>query len=261
VAVEVDEQVWVHDLARNTLTRLTFNAGPNDDPTWAPDGRQVVFNSNPVGPTSDISWVASDGSGGLEPLFPSDTSNPNPSSFSADGRLLAFFMAGIDTQRDIWVLRVPDRKAEPFLQTPFNEGAPTFSPDGRWLAYVSNESGRPEIYVQPYPGPGGKWQVSTGGGAEPLWSRSGREIFYRQGNRMLSVSVSTANGFAAGNPAVLFEREYASVPFPATGVAYDVSADGQRFLMVKEVEQSAAPVQIQVIVNWFEELKRLVPVN
>jgi len=118
---------------------------------------------------------------------------------------------------------------------------------------VSNESGRKEIYVQPYPGPGGKWQISTDGGTEPLWSRSGREVFYRSGNKMLAVETTTHPGFSAGKPRVLFEGQYLMA---VTGPAYDASADGQRFLMVKE---PLSPTQINVVLNWSEELKRLVP--
>ena len=183
----------------------------------------------------------------------------NLTSWSGDGQLLAFFEPGTNTQRDIWVLQMSDRKVQLFLQTPFNEGAASFSPDGHWLAYLSNESGRPEIYVQPYPGPGGKWQISTDGGTEPLWNRNGRELFYRSGNRMMAVQVSTQPTFSAGKPAMLFEKEYAASQFPATGIAYDVSPDGQRFLMVKEIEQSSSATQINVVLNWFEELKRRVP--
>ena len=166
----------------------------------------------------------------------------------------------VTTERDIWVLPLSDRKEQPFLRTPFTEGAATFSPDGRWLAYVSNETGRPEIYVQPYPGPGGKWQISIDGGTEPDWSRSGRELFYRSGNKMMAVETTTQPGFSAGKPRMLFEGPYLATVFPnAMSAAYDVSADGQRFLMVKETEQAAAPAQINVVQNWHEELKRLVP--
>jgi hypothetical protein len=157
------------------------------------------------------------------------------------------------------VLRLSDRKVQPFIATRFNEGGASFSPDGRWLAYVSNESGRAEIYVQPYPGPGGKWQISTDGGTEPLWNRNGRELFYRSGNKMMAVQVTMQPAFTAGKPEVLFEKEYSASEFPATGIAYDVSADGQRFLMVKESEQATALTQINVVLNWFEELKRLAP--
>jgi eukaryotic-like serine/threonine-protein kinase len=156
------------------------------------------------------------------------------------------------------VLRLSDRKALPFLQTPFDESTPRFSPDGRWLAYMSNESGRNEIYVQPYPGPGGKIQISTEGGAEPAWNPSGWELFYRNGDKMMAVDTAPQPSFAAGKPRVLFEGRYE--PTPATIPNYDVSRDGQRFLMLKPAEASeAAPTQINVVLNWFEELKHRVP--
>jgi eukaryotic-like serine/threonine-protein kinase len=179
-------------------------------------------------------------------------------SWSPDGQLLAFMENNPTTGYDIWVLRLSDRKAQPFLRTPFNESVPRFSPDGRWLTYVSNESGRYEIYVQPYPGPGGKWQISTEGGTEPTWNSNGRELFYRSGDKMMAVDIATQPSFAAGKPRVLFEGRY--VPTPATSPNYDVSPDGQRFLMLKPNEQEAsAPTQINVVLNWFEELKRRVP--
>jgi serine/threonine-protein kinase len=171
---------------------------------------------------------------------------------------MTFHKTDPKTQRDIWVLSVKDRKASVFLQTPATEGAPRFSPDGRWIAYVSDESGSPEIYVQPYPGPGGKWQISTSGGIEPLWNPNGRELFYRSGNQIMAVAVTTAPSFTAAKPVPLFEGDYLSSPFPATGVTYD-TVDGQRFLMVKEAEQLTSVTQINVVVNWFEELRRLVP--
>jgi hypothetical protein len=156
------------------------------------------------------------------------------------------------------VLRLRDRKAQPFLQTRFNEQSPQFSPDGRWLAYTSDESGRNEIYVQPYPGPGGKWQISTEGGTEPVWNRNGREFFYRSGDKMMAVDIATQPSFAAGKPRMLFEGKY--TPTAATFPYYDVSPDGQRFLMLKPVEsQASAPTQMNVVLNWFEELKQKVP--
>jgi len=161
----------------------------------------------------------------------------------------------------LWVLRLSDRKAQPFLRTRFNELSPMFSPDGLWLAYATDESGRSEIYVQPYPGPGGKWQVSIEGGHEPRWNPNGRELFYRQGNKMMAVDVMTQGTFSAGKPKMLFEAPYG--PAPGLGLSnYDVSADGQRFLMLKPGEQQAqTATQISVVLNWFEELKRKVPVK
>ena len=257
VAVELDNQVWLYDLARDTLTRFTFEGDANNSPVWTPDGKRIAFFSNKEGP-QNIFWQLADGSGGLERLTTNDYANV-PRSFSPDGQLLAFHENNPKTGKDIWVLRLSDRKAEPFLRTPFIEGGPTFSPDGHWLAYVSNESGRPEVYVKPYPGPSGKWQISTEGGTEPAWNRNGRELFYRSGDRMMALDVATQTGFSAGKPRLLFERPYFRSNFPLVSTAYDVSADGQRFLMVKETEPGAAVTQINVVLNWFEELKHRVP--
>src|ERR1700736_5342265 len=148
-------------------------------------------------------------------------------------------------------------KAQPFLRTAFTESAPRFSPDARWLAYVSDESGRFEVYVQPYPGPGGKSQISTDGGTEPVWNPNGRELFYRQGNKMIVVDVATRPSFSAGKPRVLFEGLY--IRAAQANPAYDVSPDGQRFLMLKASEQEPNATQINVVLNWFEELKQKVP--
>jgi Tol biopolymer transport system component len=155
-------------------------------------------------------------------------------SWSRDGQLLAFGEIDPNSGYDIWVLRLSDHKAQPFLRTPFNESVPQFSPDGHRLAYVSDESGHWEVYVQPYPGPGGKWQISTEGGMEPTWNPNGRELFYRIGDKMMAVDITTEPNFKAGKPKVLFERRYE--PTPATGPNYDVSPDGQRFLMLKPSE-------------------------
>jgi eukaryotic-like serine/threonine-protein kinase len=269
---EQESQVWLYDLPRETLTRFTFEGHANINPVWTPDGKRIAFNSNKEGATN-IFWQLADGSGGLERLTTSEYLHA-PHSWSPDGQLLAFHEVNPATQRDIWVLRMGDpspgsgqvpsagsgqvRKAQPFLRTQFDEAVPRFSPDGRWLAYISNESGRNEIYVQPYPGPGGKWQISTEGGTEPAWNRNGRELFYRSGDKMMAVDIATQPGFAPGTPRMLFEGRYETAPFPATN--YDVSPDGQRFLMVKPTEQEqAAPTQINVVLNWFEELKQKVP--
>ncbi len=145
------------------------------------------------------------------------------------------------------------------LQTPFDEHTGMLSPDDRWLAYVSNESGREEIYMRPFPGPGGKVQISTEGGAEPQWSRDGKELFYRKGEKMMAVAISAEPELAAGKPTLLFEGRYLSglsAGNPATN--YDVAPDG-RFVMIR-VEERTAPTQLNLVLNWFEELKRLVPI-
>jgi eukaryotic-like serine/threonine-protein kinase len=269
---EQETQVWLYDLPRETLTRLTFEGKRNNAPVWTPDGKRIAFISNREGPRN-IFWQLADGSGGLERLTTSKYVHV-PGSWSPDGQLLAFMEVNPTTGQDIWVLRMGDpspgsgqvpsagsgqvRKAQPFLRTPFNEQAPQFSPDGRWLAYYSNESGRSEVYVQPYPGPGGKWQISTEGGKEPLWNRNGRELFYRSGIKMMAVEITTQPSFSAGTPKALFEGQYQSLN--QSNPNYDVSPDGQRFLMLKPSEQAqAAPTQINVVLNWFEELKQKVP--
>jgi Tol biopolymer transport system component len=178
---------------------------------------------------------------------------------SPDGQTLAFSKSGPSTGSDIWVLSLKgERKAQPFLQTPANESGALFSPDGYWLAYQSDESDRWEICVRPFPGPGGKVQISTEGGVEPVWARNGRELFYRNGDKMMAVGVETKPTFTAAKPKLLFERHYE--PSPQSFLAnYDVSPDGQRFLMVKASEQEEASTQINVVLNWFEELKLRVP--
>jgi len=259
VAVTITEQetqVWLYDLSRETLTRLTFEGTANNAPLWTPDGKRIAFNSNNEG-AGNIFWQLADGSGGLESLT-TNGSLKAAGSWSPDGQLLAYHEVNPTTQRDIWVLRISDHKAQPFLRTRFDEAEPRFSPDGRWLAYISDESGRYEIYVQPYPGPGGKWQISTEGGTEPVWNPNGRELFYRSGDKMMAVDIATQHGFSAGTPRMVFEGQYEKAPFPISN--YDVSPDGQRFLMLKPVDQAqAAPTQINVVLNWFEELKQKVP--
>jgi len=264
VISELESQVWLYDLSRETTTRLTFEGNLNNAPVWTPDGKRIAFQSNKEGELN-IFWQLADGSGGLERLTTSENLQA-PMSWSPDGKLLAFLEINSSTQREIWVLRMgdpspgsgQDRKAQLFTRTRFDEAEPRFSPDGRWLAYISNESGRFEIYVQPYPGPGGKWQISTDGGMDPVWNPNGRELFYRNGNKMMAVDISSKPSFAVGRPRMLFEGKYEGAPVPVAN--YDVSPDGQRFLMLKPSEQEqAAPTQINVVLNWFEELKQKVP--
>jgi Tol biopolymer transport system component len=257
VAVTIEQpepQIWLFDLARETLTRFTLEGYTNQNPLWIPDGKRIGFMSSRN--NGSLSWQLADSSGGLEEL--ATDGYGAPSSWSPDGQLLLSDNSNPVTGYDIYVLRLGDHKGQPFLRTPFNEGAPRFSPDGRWLAYVSDESGRYEVYAQPYPGPGGKWQISTEGGTEPVWNPNGRELFYRSGNKMMAVETTTQPTFSAGKPKVLFAGPYQ--PTPILNANYDVSPDGQRFLMLKPSDPAeAVPTQINVVLNWFEELKRRVP--
>jgi Tol biopolymer transport system component len=181
-----------------------------------------------------------------------------PGSWSPDGETLAFVQVGPDSGDDILFLHMPERRITPFLNSRFNERCPEFSPDGRWIAYVSDGSGRWEVYVQPFPGPGGKWQISNEGGRDPLWSRNGKQLFYRWGDQVWVVDVQIGSDFSTSKPRLLFEQPgYARSSLVRT---WDISPDGQRFLMVKQGEREPKPVTEMILVqNWFEELKRLVP--
>jgi eukaryotic-like serine/threonine-protein kinase len=250
----VDADVWLYDLSRDSLTRLTFKGGTV--PAWTPDAKHVTFSSNGGKGNTNAYWKPADGSGNEEPLTAISQFPHNIGSWSPDGQVLSFEEINPTTGRDVWILSLSDKKARPLLNTQFNETAPEFSPDGNWLAYASDESGRYEIYVQPYPGPGGKWQISTDGGTEPRWARNG-EIFYRSGDKMMAVDTKLKPTFSADKPKMLFEGSY--LPTLQTMANYDVTPDGQRFLMVKASEQDASTRQINVVLNWFEELKQKVP--
>jgi len=256
VAIEGQEtQIWLYDLARETLTRLTIEGNTNSKPDWTPDGKRIIFSSNSERASeSGTFWQLADGSGGAERLTaaPSGTG-----SWSSAGRVLALDTSDTATGRDIYTLQ--PNGPQPLVRTPFNEGSPTFSPDGRWLAYASDASGRYEIYVQPYPGPGGRWPISTEGGTEPVWSRNGRELFYRSGDKMMAVEIDTRSSFAAGKPKSLFQGLYQ--PTPILDANYDVSPDSRRFLMIKPGGEEQAPTQVNLVLNWFEDLKRLAPLS
>jgi eukaryotic-like serine/threonine-protein kinase len=253
---EETTQIWAYDFIRETLTRITFEGNQSLNAVWSPDGKTITFRSHREASDGIYSEPA-DGSGELQKLVVSDRAKI-PMSWSPDGQTLAFMEISSTTGFDLWVLTLNDHKPKVFLQTPFNESAPRFSPDGHWLAYVSNESGRYEIYVQTYPGPGGKQQISTDGGTEPVWNPNGRELFYRVGNKLMVVDVVSQTSFSASKPQILFEGRF--LPTPATSPNYDVSRDGQRFLMVKAAEpEEQSATQINVVFNWFEELKRRVP--
>ena len=257
--VVVGQDIWVYDIARDTLTRLTFEGdNSNNAPVWMPDGKKFLFNSTKAGPIN-IFWKAADGSGTDERLV----AGPNQTSLgsvSPDGKTLVFGQVDPKTGRDIWMTSLEDRKPQPLLQTSFNETTGRVSPDGHWLAYLSDESGRYEVYVRPFPGPGGKWQISTEGGTELAWSPKGNEIFYRAGaskEKMMVVDIQTSPTFSAGKSRVLFEASFIS---RTQGAFYSVAPDAQRFLMLKAIDQSDAPAsQVHVVLNWFEELRRKVP--
>ena len=265
VAVEMrnadgNPDVWVVDTQRGTFTRLTTDASSDGLPLWTPDGKRIVFSSNNSGGASALHWVAADGSGAAEPLTKA-TTNQGATSWLPDGSALAFYDVG--AAYDIFMVK-PGAAPVPLIQTPFVDRGPAFSPDGKWLAYSSNETGRSEIYVTPYPGPGGKIAISTGGGRSPRWAANGRELIFRNGRQMVAVPVDIGLTFRAGTPRVLFEGEYAPETEALGAHNYDVSADGQRFLMI--APRAADPrdrrrPQIVVTANWMSEVERRLPAS
>jgi len=253
---DTSDGVWVYDLARDSLTPIDATS-LIPLPIWTPDGRSLTFNTTDRG-TTDLFEIPADNSGTAERITTSEDMQ-FPGCWSRDGQVLAFTELDPVTGWDIWVLnRGGDGKPRPFLQTLANEGGPEVSPDGRWLAYQSDQSGRNEIYVSQFPGPGGKWPISNDGGTEAVWARNGRELFYRRGDAMMAVSVETKAGFVASKPKVLFNGNYEPGPY-AFSANYDVSPDGQRFLMLKTGERPAAPAQVNIVLNWSDELRRLAP--
>jgi Tol biopolymer transport system component len=205
-------------------------------------------------------WMPADRSAPAQRLNPAGT-RESPVSFSPDGRFLSFDDKNTDTRDDARVLSLATNTAQPVAASRFAEGSAKFSPDGRWIAYASDESGKSEIYVQPFPGPGPKIQISNGGGFDPVWRRSGGELFYRHDNKMMVVAVNAAHEFRASAPKMLWEGNYSSGAGSSCGMPgvassnYDVTADGQHFLMVRDDDAADVGKSIVVVLNWAEELR------
>lgn len=237
--------IWTYDLGRDALTRLTFSLDDHT-PVWSPDGRQIAFESSRSGP-HHLYVQAADGTGDATQITSSDYDD-YLGDWSPNGHSLVYGEWNPGTGSDLWTVEVGGKSPpKPFTKTGFAQKQPAFSPDGRWLAFVSDESGQNEVYVQPFPGPGPKQQVSTGGGEEPAWSHSGQEIFYRLGGRMMAVPVHENGGFTADRPRLLFEGLFHYNITPSR--TYDVAPDG-RFLMVAEPDLAYAARQVNIVLNW-----------
>jgi len=250
-----DDDIWLYDITRGAMSRLTFTAD-NSRAFWTPDGKAIVFASQRNG-TDHVFWQPADGSGEAEQLTTGELDR-HPEAISPDGSVIAFHEHYPDNQTDLWVLEMDgDRETRLFLHTEFYERFAEVSPDGRWLAYVSDESGQHEVQVRPFPDGGGKTVVSTDGGSSPVWSADGRELFYREGRRVMAVPVELGDELTVGTPTFLFESSFADRVFGSESL--DVTADGERFVIVESKSQARA--ELHVILNWFEELERLVPTN
>jgi serine/threonine protein kinase len=252
-----NQDIWIYDLERRLPRRFTVDPAREMDAIWSPDGRTVVFNSARKGPF-DLYRKNADGTGAEELLYADDISK-TPSSWSPDGRVLLYTATGTKTSPDIWVLPMTQQSGAPakpyaWLQTQFAELEAVFSPDGKWVAYQSNESGNMEIYVAAFPGPGGKRRVSTAGGGLPRWSPEGKEIFYVGGASTLMAVPVAAKGATMdiGEPQRLFG-------FPPTGVGviYDVSARGRILAALPPEESGKTPNEVlKFVQNWTAELKK-----
>jgi serine/threonine-protein kinase len=264
LAIEVEgasHDVFTYDFARATFTKMSFD-GASHWPLWTPDGRRLTYRSWKTG-TMTMWWMPADRSGEPE-ILTRVGSMQSPESWTPDGRTLAFTqMDDPESGSDIYTLSLEgNRTPRALIRTKFSEGSPKFSPDGKWLAYSSNESGRPEVYAMVFPGPGPKIQVSTDGGTDPVWRRDGKELFYRNGDQMMAVDVSiSANAFA--KPALLWEHHYLAGVGSSCGMSgptsanYDVNANGSRFLMIEDKTDVLQCKLLHVVTNWSRELLRI----
>jgi dipeptidyl aminopeptidase/acylaminoacyl peptidase len=245
--------IWIEDLARSTSTRLTFDPGNEWNPIWSPDDSRILYTSNSNG-IGDIMMKRSSGTGAEEKVYDTQAFTI-ASDWSPDGKTILFQEQGTtgSNRWDLWIYSLEEHKARVFVKTPFAEQAGRFSPDGSWVAYQSDESGKFQIYVLPSSGNGGKWQISTDGGARPRWSREGKRIYYlAPDSKVITVDVAAkGDEFTAGVPRELFPGNIK----PVNGPQYDISADGKRFLINTPI-QRAEVAPITLVQNWTAALKK-----
>jgi len=250
VAVEIGDEnreIWIYELERESWRRVTFEKD-SKSPVWSPDVRTLAFSSNRNG-NFNVFSIPADGSDDARQLTHGNRWT-FPRSWTPDGKRILVRVSDPASWFDILSLSLEGEPGlDPVVATPFHDINPALSPDGRWLAYASNESGSFEIYVRAASGSGQKWLVSQKGGTSPVWSPTGKELFYRHGDKMMAILVKTEGEFKAGVPEFLFEGFFSS--------NYAVAPDGQRFLMIEESEPIPL-LEIVVVPNWFEELERLV---
>jgi Tol biopolymer transport system component len=248
-------EIWLMELAHGVASRLTAASATELSPVWSPDGSRIAFATSRGWGSTDIFQTLSSGAGRAEALLKSEN-RELPTDWSRDGQSLLFERVGMGSKSEVWILPlVGERKPAPVLQAPFNESQAVFSPDGRWIAYVSDESGRQEVYVQTSPASAAKWRISPDGGSQPQWRRDGREIFYLTADgRLMAAGVSPGVGFEAASPTPLFRTEAMNQDVVGTESQYAVTSDGRRFLVSSPVEgQRGDP--LTVVLDWTAGLK------
>jgi Tol biopolymer transport system component len=239
-------EAWIFDVVRGTRSRVGVQGSVT--PSWTPDGNRITYST-----ANGIYSRSADGTGEPELILPVRAGTQFGSFWSSDGKSLVYYEMHPSTGRDIWMLPV-DGEPVPLVVTEASERSPRLSPNGRWLAYVSDESGRDEIYVQAFPETGMKQIISTEGGREPVWSRDGTELFYRRGDELLVVDVDTGDELEAGTPKIVLTARFA-VGGGGRNQNYDVSPDSERFVFVQRDE--GVPREVRVVVNWLQELERV----
>ena len=246
-------EIWVYELTRSTLTRLTFHSGDDETPFWSPDGRWIAFASTRADQPPTVFRKLADGSGAAEPLW-TNGHHLHVECWSANGGSIIVMDHDPNTLEDLWLLNLGDEiSARPLLQTQFSEFGGRISPDGRWFAYTSDESGRNEVYVRAFPDMNNKVQVSAKGGSQPVWAANNKELFYRGEGHLMAVTVTPGESFVLTSPKPLFTDLY---PNPALKhTSYDVAKDGKRFLMLHGDVHGGT--SLNVVFNWFDEVKRL----
>jgi Periplasmic component of the Tol biopolymer transport system len=248
--------IWIMDLSRGTLSRFTFDNANVGVPCWSPDGTKISFSSSHLGHV-DIYQRDSSGAGNPEVLLKSDV-DKWVDDWTHDGRYLVFENLDRKNHYDLWVLpKFGDQKPFPILQTQFNETHAQVSPDGKWIAYVSDETGRAEVFVRSFPvTTAGKWQISTGGGDSPQWRRDGKELCYFSADKkLMSVDVNSGSTFEPSAPTALFEVPIEDTSITGVRNQYLLSPDGQRFFINKISEQQK-PSPITVVINWAAQFKQ-----
>jgi serine/threonine-protein kinase len=257
------QDIWVYDLGRNTMNRVTWDAKVNQGPIWSPDGHYIEYGSQEGG----LSWTRADGAG--KPQLLIRTKNTvYPWSFTPSGKRLAYMELDPETSYDLWIVPLENDttglravKPEVLLQTSSDERHPSFSPDGRWLAYTSNQSGDFQVYVRAFPDTGGKWQISSDGGSYPMWSRSGRELFFEALDNRIMVAgyMVLGDSFVPDKPRLWSEKALANTVNVSKNV--DLAPDGKHIVAVMPAEGGEAQHHVVFLLNFFDELRRRAPVK